>query len=333
MRNVLANTAFEYAEYRGGLTGKTPDFLPDNPRTRRAMIALAQPLYAAGGFGLFRKALLGSLGGAKVILVPSMGAFTASSVAAAWFGIQEARGIRTDPDWTRMSKLVTNASLLVGFGDVTAQALYSLLVGSHNTPSNRARAGMTTPSITLPPVTTPSSLPPATTPATTPPGAITTPQGPSLPPGPPATQVVVTATTGVFERAGPSSSERILGAVRVGALLKETGQVENGYAQVVLGKDASGQDIVGWVAARAVSPHPLGSVNATGRNDYALESKGYRGVTVEPGDTLASIAARNHVSLSQTIALNAAHIANPDVLYAGDTIYLPMAALQTAGVS
>ena len=62
---------------------------------------------------------------------------------------------------------------------------------------------------------------------------------------------------------------------------------------------------------------------AGGRIDPNLVAQGYKTVKVEPGDSIAGIAIRNHVIVSATIALNAEHIVYPNLIFPGDIIYLP----------
>jgi nucleoid-associated protein YgaU len=62
---------------------------------------------------------------------------------------------------------------------------------------------------------------------------------------------------------------------------------------------------------------------ATGRTDPSLQAQGYQGAVVRPGDTIWDIAKRNGVDFSKTVELNKAHIADPDLIYPGDVIYLP----------
>jgi hypothetical protein len=61
----------------------------------------------------------------------------------------------------------------------------------------------------------------------------------------------------------------------------------------------------------------------TGRADAALAREGYKAITVKSGETIWGIAAQNGANPEATVALNAAHIANPDLIYSGDVIYLP----------
>ena len=57
------------------------------------------------------------------------------------------------------------------------------------------------------------------------------------------------------------------------------------------------------------------------RYNPALTGPQYLAVMVEPGDTLASIAARYDTDLAETEKLND-QIADPNVIYPGDTVYL-----------
>lgn len=68
-----------------------------------------------------------------------------------------------------------------------------------------------------------------------------------------------------------------------------------------------------------VSPLPQ-----TGRTNSALEQQGYTDYVVQPGDTIWDIAERYGVDFQATVALNSGHLADPDLIYPGDTIYLPI---------
>lgn len=52
--------------------------------------------------------------------------------------------------------------------------------------------------------------------------------------------------------------------------------------------------------------------------------------TVVPGDTMWKMAVRYHVGLSEIIAANG-HIRNPDLIYPGDTLYIPLTDSEVTG--
>ena len=81
------------------------------------------------------------------------------------------------------------------------------------------------------------------------------------------------------------------------------------------------------------------AVNFSSHANAARTGAAGGSVSVQQGDTLSAIAARNGVSLQALLAANP-QISNPDLIFAGDTINLPGgacaagggAANQTAGV-
>jgi hypothetical protein len=144
------------------------------------------------------------------------------------------------------------------------------------------------------------------------------------PKAPPPAQLVVTANAGVYDRAAPSTRAKILGTLRAGSLVRPTGRHATTAGvrfEVVYGSN-NGKPLTGWVAAEYLRVHREGAMNASGdRYNPALTGPRYVAVTVEPGDTLASIAARNNADLAETEKLND-QIADPNVIYPGDTVYL-----------
>ena len=142
-------------------------------------------------------------------------------------------------------------------------------------------------------------------------------------------QVVVLPDVGVHVRSRPSFDARVIETVRSGSFLQATARrvatAHGTFDQVVVAGRTAGAASFGWVAAADVTLHAGGATGRTGRIDPALERRPqrFRAVIVRPGDTLASIAARYAADLNQVIALNEAHIIDPNLIFAGDTVYLP----------
>jgi hypothetical protein len=133
----------------------------------------------------------------------------------------------------------------------------------------------------------------------------------------------------VHVRSRPSFDARVIETVRSGSFLQVTARrvatAHGTFDQVVVAGRTAGAASFGWVAAADVTLHAGGATGRTGRIDPALERRPqrFRAVIVRPGDTLASIAARYAADLNQVIALNEAHIIDPNLIFAGDTVYLP----------
>jgi pyruvate kinase len=154
------------------------------------------------------------------------------------------------------------------------------------------------------------------------------PPGTKLRSSPQMHQVVVTAHDGLHVRKSPSLKAPILGELSYGALVQATGRSRYDKSagrqfEVVIGRDSAGLPIHGWVAAQYVHRHSGGAVSPTGRFDPKLKKHGYPAVTVEPGESLSSIAASHNVSLAEVEYLNRNHIYDLNIIYPGDTVYLP----------
>jgi hypothetical protein len=140
-------------------------------------------------------------------------------------------------------------------------------------------------------------------------------------------QLVVLPYEGLNVRAGPDVHAAKLGAFSSGTFVQTTGRTAldpQGHEWVqVTGPDSDRQTVTGWVAAQYVTPHAQGGENATGRIDQTLRGQGYIAVTVQPGDTIDGIAARYGIDPTQAIAVNDGHIIDPNLIFPGDTVYLP----------
>jgi Bacterial SH3 domain/LysM domain len=153
---------------------------------------------------------------------------------------------------------------------------------------------------------------------------------PQPPAPPPPRQLVVLPHQGLNVRTGPSVHAGKLGAFTSGTFVETTGQTAvdaggRGWVQVT-GPDTDRQTVTGWVAAQYVTPHPQGGENATGRIDQTEEGQGYIAVTVRSGDTIDGIAARYGKDPTQAVVVNDGHIIDPNLIFPGDTVYLPSGA-------
>ncbi|WP_376091789.1 LysM peptidoglycan-binding domain-containing protein [Roseomonas sp. CCTCC AB2023176] len=152
--------------------------------------------------------------------------------------------------------------------------------------------------------------------------------GPAEPPpsGTPG-QLVVVPRDGVSVRPTPGTDEPRTGVLQHGTFAQPTGQrATDGTGREwveVRSTDVADKPIQGWVAAEYTAPHPEGGMDATGRINPDLEHAGYREVQVKPGDTIWDISRREGTDFHETVALNRDHIIQPDLIFPGDTVYLP----------
>lgn len=75
--------------------------------------------------------------------------------------------------------------------------------------------------------------------------------------------------------------------------------------------------------ASFVQTHPAGPQDGAGRLNPELERQGYQPIIARDGDTMGGIARNHSADVRETVLLNMGHIAIPDILFAGDRIYLP----------
>lgn len=152
-------------------------------------------------------------------------------------------------------------------------------------------------------------------------------------------QVVVVPPAGLRLRAHPSSRSAVVETETSGAFLQATGRsaatAQGRFVQVIVRRRPGTAPRYGWVAGADVERHPRGAMGTTGRIDPALERQPqrFRAVVVRSGDSIASIAARYGANLAQVAALNASHIIDPSLIFAGDIVYLPRRIAATPGVA
>jgi hypothetical protein len=150
---------------------------------------------------------------------------------------------------------------------------------------------------------------------------------PATPTPPQSQQVVVLPHQGLNIRSAPGTDARKIAAFTSGTFLQATGRSAtdaSGHRWVeVSGPDQARDTVRGWVDARYVTPHASGGEDATGRVDTTLRSEGYRPVTVRSGDTLDGIAAAHGADPSRAVVVNNDHVIDPNLIFPGDTVYLP----------
>ena len=298
----MDNAALGLRDLRTGLSGKVPDLIRDNPRFRTFLNRVVGPTFAASGVGLFVKAgMLAHPAGWGWLV------FTGGATASGRYGWLDENGTSVDPKRARAAQAAMQIGIVVAEG---TQLLSSILHGSS---ASKTAAGV--------PIGRPSPRPTAP-PKTTPAPPIPKPK-PKPKPKPTDQQDVVTAQDGVYERAEPSVAAPVVGTLRAGTFVEVTPVSFDRLGQR-FDRVAQNDGKYAWVAAAYLSAHPQGATNASGgRFDPVLKAKGYPAVTVAPGNTIWGIATSHDASLLETIALNTAHIENPDRIYPGDIIYLP----------
>ncbi|WP_152979788.1 LysM peptidoglycan-binding domain-containing protein [Mesorhizobium sp. 1M-11] len=144
-------------------------------------------------------------------------------------------------------------------------------------------------------------------------------------------QLVVLADDGLNLRTGPDGDSTVVTVLQPGTFIEQTDKPStDGSGKVWLPVEGYGPDGKahhGWVSADLVEPHPGGSSNPDGRTNPKLEQNGYRWVEVKNGDSIRLIATANSADVADTVVLNMDHILSPDVVFAGDRIYLPSVAV------
>ncbi len=163
---------------------------------------------------------------------------------------------------------------------------------------------------------------------TPPPADPTQPVPPTDPAQPTAPgQVVVVPHDGLNVREAPGGDAERSGVLYHGTFAQPTGQTATDAAGKpwieVSSTDVNDRPITGWVAEEYTRPHPEGAMDATGRINPDLQASGYREVKVQQGDTVWDIARREGTDFQETVALNQDHLIDPNMIFAGDTVYVP----------
>lgn len=144
-------------------------------------------------------------------------------------------------------------------------------------------------------------------------------------------QLVVLADDGLNLRTDPDGNSTVVTILQPGSFVEQTDKPStDGAGKVWLpveGRGPDGDMHKGWVAADLVRSHPDGSSSADGRTNPKLEQNGYRWVEVKDGESIRLIATANSADVADTVVLNMDHILSPDVIFAGDRIYLPAIAV------
>jgi hypothetical protein len=146
-----------------------------------------------------------------------------------------------------------------------------------------------------------------------------------------AGQFAVSPREGARLRAAPGTGAAEVSTVRHGEPLLQTGPAQLDAAGErwipVVGRDARRDTVAGFIREDLVLAHPGGDKDANGRTAPALVRQGYFAVEVQRTDTLRDICLRHGLSedeIDDVIALNRNHqIIDPDLIYPGDTVYLP----------
>lgn len=140
-------------------------------------------------------------------------------------------------------------------------------------------------------------------------------------------QLVVLPREGVNVRAQPSVASDKVAVVQSGSFLQADGKTATDAAgrrwASVSGTDVHDRPTRGWVDAEFLQRHDAGAMNATGRVDPRLAAQGYDHVVGRVGDTVWDLATANGKDPSEAVKLNRDHIIDPNLIFEGDTIYMP----------
>ena len=149
------------------------------------------------------------------------------------------------------------------------------------------------------------------------------PAGPDVPDA----ALVVVPRNGLTLRDAPDGERQSV--FQNGTFLEPTGDAvtgPDGAAWIpVRGTDLNDQPVEGYVAAEYVQPHDplMGQMDGTGRTNPSLEHERYQEIQVQDGDNLWDLAAREGVDFNEMVALNEKHLISPDLIFEGDTVYIP----------
>jgi hypothetical protein len=139
--------------------------------------------------------------------------------------------------------------------------------------------------------------------------------------------LVVTPREGVILRDAPFGQGSSI--VQHGTFLQQTGEpiaaIDGSQWIPITGTDVNDQPVNGYIYEGFVKPHDSsqGAMDENGRTNPTLEHQRYDEVTVRDGDNLWDIAKQNELPYDELVALNSDHLISPDLIFAGDTVYLP----------
>jgi hypothetical protein len=143
----------------------------------------------------------------------------------------------------------------------------------------------------------------------------------------PNDQMVVVPRNGVNLRTAPGTDNSSAAILYHGTFIEPTGATatdSQGNLWVeVSGPDVNDKQSSGWVRADLVEDHPQGAMDETGRINPDLESSGYSEIRVTDGDNLWDLAHAQGVEFDEMVELNSAHLIAPDLIFPGDTVYVP----------
>ncbi|NJM34240.1 MAG: LysM peptidoglycan-binding domain-containing protein [Rhodomicrobium sp.] len=139
--------------------------------------------------------------------------------------------------------------------------------------------------------------------------------------------LVVVPHNGLNVREAPSADSAKISAFQNGTFVTPTGQEAQdaggrGWVEVS-GLDANDRIVTGWVAAEHVRPHEQGAMDEQGRINPELEERGFTAHTVAEGDTMWDLARRDGVNFRDMLELNRDHLIDPNLIFPGDTVYIP----------
>lgn len=144
-------------------------------------------------------------------------------------------------------------------------------------------------------------------------------------------QLVVLADDGLNLRSDPDGTATVVTVLQPGSFVEQTDKPSTDSSGKIWipveGYGPDGKPHTGWVSADLVKAHADGASNPDGRTNPKLEQNGYRWVEVKNGDSIRLIATANAADVADTVVLNMDHILSPDVIFAGDRIYLPTVAV------
>lgn len=124
-----------------------------------------------------------------------------------------------------------------------------------------------------------------------------------------------------------------LGTIQQGSFVTETGEKaikdkDGKEWRAVSGTDENDKPIKGWVRGDLLKEHSpeLGAMDGQGRINPTRERENYDEVKIRKDDNLYNIAKEHGWDYKDTLAANKDHITRPELVFAGDTVYVPKSA-------
>lgn len=142
------------------------------------------------------------------------------------------------------------------------------------------------------------------------------------------TRLVVQPMEGINVRSTPNGDK--IGSFQGTAFLGTWGETRKDASgqlwQRVIGLTQDDKELVGWIRSDLVRAFPMqqGAMDPVGRISPSTEKGMYQLIKVKDDDTLWGLAKKNGWDFQELLKANKGHVVNPNRIYRGDSIYVPM---------